>query len=87
MQPDLALCRGVLARARLAHLSIVHWARQLLPIARELGAAIAVDLQDVVTADDPYRQDFVDGAATLLLSALTIPIRRRDRRVQPPGGP
>jgi sugar/nucleoside kinase (ribokinase family) len=51
----------------------VHWARQLLPIARELGAAIAVDLQDVVTADDPYRQDFVDGADILLLSGVNHP--------------
>lgn len=73
LQPDLALCRGVLARTRLALFSIVHWARQLLPIARELGVAVAVDLQDVVTADDPYRQDFVDGADILLLSGVNHP--------------
>ena len=70
LQPDLALFRGVLARARLTHFSIVHWARQLLPIAREFGAAIAVDLEDVVAADDPYRQDFVDGADILMLSGV-----------------
>lgn len=73
VQPDLALCRGVLSRARLAHFSIVHWARYLLPVARELGAAIAVDLQDVVTADDPYRRDFVDGADVLLFSGVNHP--------------
>ncbi|HEY0985630.1 MAG TPA: carbohydrate kinase family protein [Kofleriaceae bacterium] len=73
LQPDLAHCRRVLARARLAHFSIVHWARQLLPIARELGVFIAADLQDVVAADDPYRQDFVDAADALLFSAVNHP--------------
>ncbi|HEX3759886.1 MAG TPA: carbohydrate kinase family protein [Kofleriaceae bacterium] len=73
LQPDLALCRRVLARTRLAQFSIVHWARQLLPVARELGVTIAVDLQDVVTADDPYRQDFVDGADIVLFSGVNHP--------------
>jgi sugar/nucleoside kinase (ribokinase family) len=73
LQPDLALCRRVLARTRLAHFSIVHWARQLLPLARELGALVAVDLQDVVSADDAYRQDFVDGADVLFFSAVNHP--------------
>jgi sugar/nucleoside kinase (ribokinase family) len=63
----------VLARARLAHFSIVHWARQLLPLARELGVFVAVDLQDVVSAEDAYRQDFVDAADVLLFSAVNHP--------------
>lgn len=70
LRPDLALCRRVLARARLAHFSIVNWARHLIPIARELAIPVAVDLQDVVAADDPYRQDFVDGADILLFSCV-----------------
>jgi sugar/nucleoside kinase (ribokinase family) len=73
LSPDLALARCVLARTRLAHFSIVHWARQLLPIARELGLTIAVDLQDVVTADDAYRQDFVEAADVVLLSGVHHP--------------
>lgn len=73
LQPDLELCRRVLARARLAHFSIVHWARQLLPLAREGGAFIAVDLQDVVSADDAYRQDFVDAADAVFFSAVNHP--------------
>lgn len=73
LRPDLALCRRVLAGARLAHFSIVNWARHVLPIARELGTAIAVDLQDVVTADDPYRRDFVDGADIVLFSGVNHP--------------
>jgi sugar/nucleoside kinase (ribokinase family) len=73
LQPDLGLCRRLLARTRLAHFSIVHWARQLLPLARELGAFVAVDLQDVVSAEDPYRQDFVDAADVLFFSAVNHP--------------
>jgi len=70
IQPDLELCRRVLSRARLAHFSIVNWARHLLAIARELGVVVAVDLQDVVTADDPYRRDFVAGADIVLFSCV-----------------
>jgi sugar/nucleoside kinase (ribokinase family) len=89
LQPDLELCRRVLARTRLAHFSIVHWARHLLPIARELGVFVAVDLQDVVAADDPYRLDFVDGAELLFFSCVNhddpTPVidayRRRNPRV------
>jgi len=69
LQPDLALGRALLARSRLAHFSIVSWARQLLSSARELGVFVAVDLQDVVSADDGYRQDFVDAADVILFSS------------------
>ncbi len=69
LEPDLAACRAVLAGARLAHFNIPNWARQLLPLARELGVKIAVDLQDVVSPDDPYRRDFVEQADILLFSA------------------
>jgi acarbose 7IV-phosphotransferase len=73
LEVDLALCRRVLARTRLAHFSIVNWARQVLPVARELGLVVAVDLQDVVTADDPYRQDFVDAADVVMFSCVNHP--------------
>jgi sugar/nucleoside kinase (ribokinase family) len=73
LRPGFALCRRVLAGARLAHFSIVNCARHVLPIARELGAVIAVDLQNMVTGDDPYRQDFVDGADIVLFSGVNHP--------------
>jgi sugar/nucleoside kinase (ribokinase family) len=63
----------VLAQARLAHFNIPNWARYLLPMARELGLTMAVDIQDVITIDDPYRQDFVDAADILVLSATNHP--------------
>jgi sugar/nucleoside kinase (ribokinase family) len=73
LRPDVAVCREVLARAKLAHFHIPNWARTLLPVARELGLTIACDLQDVVVADDAYRQDFVEAADILFFSAVNHP--------------
>jgi sugar/nucleoside kinase (ribokinase family) len=70
LQPDLGACRAVLAQSRLAHFNIPNWARQLLPMAKELGVTIACDLQDVVRADDGYRRDFVEYADILFFSAV-----------------
>lgn len=69
LQPDWDLCRSVLAGTRLAHFHLPNWARHLLPVARELGLTIACDIQDVVSLDDPYRQDFIRYADILFLSA------------------
>ncbi len=73
LQPDRATCRSVLAEARLAHFNIPNWARQLLPIAKELGVAIACDLQDVVTLRDGYREDFIESADIVFFSAANQP--------------
>ncbi len=73
LQPDLGACRVVLAGARLAHFHIPNWARTLLPIAREYGVLIACDIQDVVSAGDEYRQDFVRYADILFFSAVNQP--------------
>ncbi|MFZ5916327.1 MAG: carbohydrate kinase family protein [Chloroflexota bacterium] len=70
LQPGLDRCRQVLAECRLAHFNIPNWARQLLPIARRLGLTIACDLQDVVSAHDDYRQDFIRQADILFFSAV-----------------
>jgi len=87
LQPDLAACRRVLARCRLAHVNIPNWARRLLPIARELGVTIACDIQDVIAADDPYRGDFVAHADILFFSAANqadpVPIIQAFLRVNP----
>jgi sugar/nucleoside kinase (ribokinase family) len=71
--PDLATCRSVLARARLAHFSIENWCRRLLQPARQLGAVVACDLQDVTTLEDPYRRDFIEAADILFFSAANLP--------------
>ena len=73
LQPDLDLCRSLLQRAKLAHFHLPNWARQLLPIAKELGLVIACDIQDVVDIDDPYRQDFINYAHILFFSAVNTP--------------
>jgi sugar/nucleoside kinase (ribokinase family) len=70
LQPNLAACRAVLAESRLAHFNIPNWARHLLPVAREHGLTIACDIQDTVTAGDPYRQDFIGYADILFFSAV-----------------
>ena len=73
LQPDRVVCRSVLAQARLAHFNIPNWARQLLPIAKELGVRIACDLQDVVTLRDGYREDFINDADVVFFSTANQP--------------
>jgi sugar/nucleoside kinase (ribokinase family) len=70
--PDSATCRSVLQQTRLAHFNIINWSRHLLPVARELGLTISCDLQDVVTAEDSYRQDYVKHADILFFSATNF---------------
>lgn len=73
LHPDRVVCRSILAQVRLAHFNIPNWARQLLPIAKELGVTIACDLQDVVTLRDGYREDFIDYADIAFFSAANQP--------------
>jgi sugar/nucleoside kinase (ribokinase family) len=73
LEPPLEACRTILARCRLAHFSIPNWARRLLPLARELDLAIACDLQDVISAADPYRRNFVEQADILFFSDANQP--------------
>ena len=55
--PAVARLRG----ARLLHCHLDDWCRQVLPLAKEEGLLVSVDLQDVVELDDPYRAAFVAG--------------------------
>lgn len=73
LQPDLNCCRAVLAATRLVHFNIPNWARQLLPIARQLGLTISCDLQDLVSPADDYRRDFVLYADIVFFSAVNQP--------------
>lgn len=68
LEPPLERCQAILASCRLAHFSIPNWARQLLPLARELGVTIGCDIQDVISAEDPYRHDFVEQSDVLFFS-------------------
>jgi sugar/nucleoside kinase (ribokinase family) len=72
LSPDLARCREILSRTRLVHFHLPNWARKLLPIAREAGAMIACDIQDVIQLNDPYRQDFIQSADILFLSSANL---------------
>ena len=66
--PPLEICESIFKGARLAHFNIPNWARQLLPVARECGVVVAVDIQDVVDIDDSYRKDFIHAANYLFFS-------------------
>ena len=70
LQPDMDKCQAVFSQAALAHFNIPNWARYLLPLAGDLGLTVAVDLQDVVTVDDTYREDFIRQADILFFSAV-----------------
>ncbi len=72
LAPDLAACRALIDRARLLHVHLPNWARQLLPYARERGVPIACDLQDIENVDDPYRHDFIEAADYLFCSATNF---------------
>ena len=64
------ICDAMFGHAKLAHFNLANWARELLPMAKAHGVTIACDLQDVVSADDPYRQDFIEHADILFFSAV-----------------
>lgn len=69
LMPDLEVCSRVLAGSKLAHFNIPNWARWLLPLARQAGAKIACDIQDVIDPYDPYRREFIEAADYLFFSA------------------
>ena len=70
--PDLNQCRIFLKQTNIIHVNIVNWARNLLPIAKELGILISCDIQDIVDPNDGYRKDFIKAAGILFLSAVNI---------------
>ncbi len=69
LSAPLEVCRSLLAGARLAHVNIPNWGRQVLAVARDGSATVATDLQDVTDPHDPYRRDFVLGSDILFFSA------------------
>jgi sugar/nucleoside kinase (ribokinase family) len=72
LAPQLGPCRDLLRGARLVHVHLPNWARQVLPVARELGLTISCDLQDMTQVDDPYRADFIAAADVLFCSAVNL---------------
>lgn len=70
--PTTDLIERVVSRARLVHVNIPSWTRNVLPLARACGVVIAVDIQDATGPDDAYRLDFVVGADLLFASAARL---------------
>jgi sugar/nucleoside kinase (ribokinase family) len=73
LQPDLDICRAILSQGSFAHFSIPDWARRLLLLAKNEGLTVSCDIQDVVSPDDPYRQDFIAASDILFCSAVNYP--------------
>ena len=57
--PDPEVCRALFEGCILAHFNIPNWARHLLPVARDCGAVIAYDLQNITDIHAPCWQDFI----------------------------
>jgi acarbose 7IV-phosphotransferase len=70
--PDLSICDSILSRCKLAHFNIPNWARHLLPLAKKHNITISCDIQDVINLNDHYRQDFIEQADILFLSAVNL---------------
>ena len=79
-EPDVDAWSPVLDGLRLVHFSIPNWARRLLHAAREAGAVLSVDLQDLHDLDDPYRRDFVVAADVIFVSSVHLADPRRCAR-------
>ena len=73
IRPDFDKCESIMRNARVAHFSIVDWARYLLPVSREAGNTIVCDIQDIVDPDDKYRRDFIEASDVLFFSAVNFP--------------
>ncbi len=65
----LEMAKQIFAGADLIHFHIPNWARSLLPIAKESGAIVATDIQDLIFVDDPYREDFIKHSDYIFFSA------------------
>lgn len=73
LQAEPPCFEKLISGSTLAHFSIPNWARALLPVAKQAGALIAVDIQDIVNVEDPYRQDFIRAADFLFFSGVNHP--------------
>ena len=62
--------RALFREAKVAHFSIVNWARFLLPLAKEEGCLVSCDIQDVVDPEDEYRKDFIEQSDVLFFSSV-----------------
>jgi sugar/nucleoside kinase (ribokinase family) len=69
LEPDLVKCTGILSKSKFVHFHIPNWARKLLPLAKDLDLTVSCDIQDIVSIDDPYRQDFINYSDIIFFSA------------------
>jgi sugar/nucleoside kinase (ribokinase family) len=63
--------RPLLGAARHAHVSIMDWARHLLPELREAGLSVSTDLHDW-DGENPHHRDFAYSSDLVFLSAANL---------------
>lgn len=71
--PDLEKCSPILYNATIVHFNIPNWARELLHLAKDAGAIISCDLQDLIVANDNYREDFIRNSDIVFFSSVNYP--------------
>ena len=69
LKAPMEIARKMFEGSRLIHFNIPNWARDLLTAAKNSGARIAADIQDVVDPADAYRQDFIRESDFIFFSA------------------
>jgi acarbose 7IV-phosphotransferase len=72
LHPPESSIEAALSSTDLVLASLPNWARDVVARARALGLPVAVDLQDVRDATDPYRADFIASADFLFASAAHL---------------
>lgn len=70
LEPDLEQCAAILDRTKHMHCNIPHWARHLLPLAKQGGISISCDVQDIIDINSDYHSDFIKYADILFFSTV-----------------
>lgn len=69
---DVAEVAGWLKTADHVSVTIMNYCRQFLPLLRELGTPVSVDIHDY-DGVNPYHQEFIDAAQLLFMSSVEMP--------------
>jgi sugar/nucleoside kinase (ribokinase family) len=72
LRPPAGSVDAALTGTDLVFSSLPNWAREVVARAHDQGLPVAVDLQDVRDAADPYRADFIAAADFLFASAAHL---------------
>jgi sugar/nucleoside kinase (ribokinase family) len=69
---DVDAVASQLRAADLVSLTIMNYCRQFLPLLRDMGKAVSVDIHDY-DAVNPYHEEFIEAADYLFMSSVALP--------------